>query len=278
MKLYQSLFIIIFSIISFTNLAQDTKFQMVEVETNYGNILIKLYNETPLHRDNFVKLISENFYDSLLFHRVINEFMIQGGDPDSKNAKSGSRLGNGGPGYTIPAEFNENLIHKKGVLAAAREGDKINPEKRSSGSQFYIVQGKIFTNTELDQMEEKMNNSKKTQLVLDYIARPENIKIKNKVDSLQKKHDIEGLKAFATELEIYLADDFEKMETFKYSDEQRKIYTTIGGTPHLDGAYTVFGEVIKGFETIDKISEVKCDQFNRPIVDVRMTIKNVENK
>ncbi|MBT3207174.1 MAG: peptidylprolyl isomerase [Bacteroidetes bacterium] len=272
MKHSQIIFIIIISIFSLSAISQNAISQTIKIETNFGDITLKLYDETPLHKDNFLKLISQNFYDSLLFHRVMDQFMIQGGDPDSKSAISGNRLGNGGPGYTIPAEFVENIIHKKGVLAAAREGDQINPEKRSSGSQFYIVEGKLFTNEEIDKFEEQRNNSKKTQITLDFIARPENIKIKNKVDSLQKMKDIESLRAYALELEKFLEDDFAKMEKFKYSEEQRKLYTTIGGTPHLDGAYTVFGEVIEGFDTIEKISQQKCDEYSRPFVDVRMKI------
>ncbi|MBP7102642.1 MAG: peptidylprolyl isomerase [Bacteroidales bacterium] len=185
---------------------------MVQIETTKGKMIVKLYNETPLHRDNFVKLVKEKYYDSLLFHRVIADFMIQGGDPDSKNAPQGQMLGNGGPNYTIPAEFKSTLIHKKGVLAAARTADNINPKKESSGSQFYIVQGKIFDEKQLEYI------CSKTGIV--------------------------------------------------YTYEQKEIYKTIGGTPHLDGAYTVFGEVIEGLDVIDKIAAVKTDQANRPIEDI----------
>ena len=187
---------------------------MVQIETTKGKMIVKLYNETPLHRDNFVKLVKEKYYDSLLFHRVIADFMIQGGDPDSKNAPQGQMLGNGGPNYTIPAEFKSTLIHKKGVLAAARTADNINPKKESSGSQFYIVQGKIFDEKQLEYI------CSKTGIV--------------------------------------------------YTYEQKEIYKTIGGTPHLDGSYTVFGEVIEGFDVIDKIAAEKTDQADRPIEDVKI--------
>jgi len=181
---------------------------------------VKLYNETPLHRDNFLKLAAEGFYNGLLFHRVINEFMIQGGDPDSRNAKQGQQLGNGGPGYTIPAEILPGLFHKKGVLAAARLGDNMNPRKESSGSQFYIVQGKAFTNEELD--------------------------------------------------------FFESRTGVKYTAAQRAAYTTLGGTPHLDGGYTVFGEVTEGLEVVDKIAKVAVDGNSRPLKDMKMNIRLIE--
>ncbi|MGI6291485.1 MAG: peptidylprolyl isomerase [Bacteroidales bacterium] len=219
--------LIFFSIIFFTNLystpilAQKNQNKknnnseiMVKIETTKGIITVKLYNETPLHRDNFVKLVEEKYYDGLLFHRVINSFMIQGGDPDSRNAKQGQMLGNGGPDYTIPAEFNSQLIHKKGALAAARTADQVNPEKRSSGSQFYIVQGNVYNDNQLQYF------------------------------SSQTKR--------------------------QYTDAQKEIYKTLGGTPHLDGAYTVFGEVVTGLDIIDAIAAVKTDGANRPVEDVKI--------
>lgn len=194
----------------------------VLISTSYGDITIKLYNETPQHRDNFIKLVNDQFYDSLLFHRIIKDFMIQGGDPDSKNAKKGKMLGNGGPGYTIPAEFSTNLIHKKGALAAARLGGPENPNKESSGSQFYIVQGKKFDKKEVDKILKQKNANRAEQL--------------------------------------------------SYTEEQYKAYETIGGTPHLDMDYTVFGEVIKGLDVIDKIAAVSTGKASRPKEDIKMTI------
>ena len=189
----------------------------VLISTSFGDMMVELYNETPQHRDNFIKLVEERFYDRTLFHRVIPNFMIQGGDPDSKGAAPNVQLGNGGPGYTIPAEFVDGLFHKKGVLAAARLGDAVNPKKESSGSQFYIVQGQVFT-------EEKLRSF--------------------------------GLRSGK-----------------KYTEEQTKTYKTIGGTPHLDGAYTVFGEVVKGLDVIELIANQKRDKNNRPIKDVGMSIR-----
>ena len=252
------------------------KDKIVLIKTAYGNIKIRLYNETPIHRDNFIKLVSEGFYDSLLFHRVINNFMIQGGDPDSKNAKKGQTLGNGGPGYTLPAEFKPDLFHKKGALAAAREGDRVNPEKRSSGSQFYIVQGKIYTPEELSVMEDRLNQNIKVDLIRKYIMAPENAKLKAKIDSLQKIKKYDEVNLLVKDIESAIKDDYDKADKFKFTEKQKELYTTIGGTPHLDGAYTVFGEVIEGLDVIDKIAEVKTDNNNRPLEDVVMSITVVQ--
>lgn len=192
----------------------------VKVTTDMGVIIIRLYDATPQHRDNFIKLVSSHFFDSLLFHRVINGFMIQGGDPLSKNAQPGEVLGSGGGDMArIPAEFKPNLIHKKGVLAAARDG---NPEKASSACQFYLVQGKVMNDIELNQVECSIRNTN---------------------------------------------------PDFTYTPEQRKIYKTIGGTPFLDMNYTVFGEVEKGLEVIDKIAAVQTAPGDRPIKDIRMKIE-----
>ncbi|MFI5185974.1 MAG: peptidylprolyl isomerase [Chitinophagales bacterium] len=188
----------------------------VLLQTNYGDIVVRLSDSTPLHRDNFLKLVKTGYYDSVLFHRVIKNFMIQAGDPESKNAKPGEPLGNGGPGYRIPAEFRTTLFHKKGVIAAARDN---NPEKASSGSQFYIVQGKKFTDAGLDSVE------------------------------------------------VY------RLNGRKIPPEQREVYKTMGGTPHLDQNYTVFGEVVKGLDVVDKIAAVatsKGNNMDRPLEDVRI--------
>jgi cyclophilin family peptidyl-prolyl cis-trans isomerase len=191
----------------------------VLMQTTMGDIVIRLSDSTPLHRDNFLKLVKVGYYDSVLFHRVIKDFMIQGGDPDSKRAAAGKPLGNGGPGYTVPAEFRKTLFHKKGVIAAARSGDNINPTKASSGSQFYIVQGKVFTDAGLDSVETFRLNGRKIPA------------------------------------------------------EQRAVYKTIGGTPHLDQGYTVYGEVVKGLDVVDKIATVqtsKAQDRDRPLQDVRI--------
>lgn len=192
----------------------------VQIETDFGNMVVKLYNETPLHRDNFLKLVKDGIFDSLLFHRVIQNFMIQGGDPDSKNAKPGQMLGEGGLGYTVPAEFVSGLFHKKGALAAARQGDEVNPRKESSASQFYIVQGNVWNADRLRMVEQRYGKT--------------------------------------------------------FTREEAEVYATLGGTPFLDGDYTVFGEVVEGLEVVDKIAAVRCGTMDRPLQDVRMKMKIIE--
>jgi len=220
-KLNYSLLIVLFFFNNISLMSQINDNADVLIETTYGNIKIKLYDETPFHKENFLKLVSEKLYDDQIFHRVINNFMIQAGDPNSKNAKPGQPLGYGDLGYTIPAEFNKNLFHKKGALAAARQPDNVNPDKESSASQFYIVHGKVYSNEELNLMEQR------------------------------------GVH-------------------IKFTDEQRKIYTSIGGTPHLDYSYTVFGEVTEGIDIVDKIASVKTDKRDRPLNDIKIKIKIID--
>jgi cyclophilin family peptidyl-prolyl cis-trans isomerase len=278
---HRSLFIIllftgILPLIFCSSTGKDEKEHILLLKTAYGNIRLKLYDETPKHRDNFIKLVKEHYYDSLLFHRVIKNFMIQGGDPDSRKAAPGQMLGNGGPGYTIPAEFNAKLYHKKGALAAAREGDNSNPSKESSGSQFYIVQGKIFTGEELTSMEARMNQSRTGDIVRKFLTKPENTAWRVKVDSLTKAKKSEEFNEVYNRILEKNKDEVVKLGKFKFSDISRKTYTTIGGAPHLDGNYTVFGEVLEGFDVIDKIAAVKTDKNDRPDKDIRMVIEFIE--
>jgi len=198
------------------------KEKLVLIKTSAGDIKVKLYNETPKHRDNFLKLVGENYYNDILFHRIIKNFMIQAGDPASKGAAAGVQLGNGGPDYTIEAEFNDKLFHKKGALAAARMGDNVNPKKESSGSQFYIVQGEVLDEAKIELFQQRMNKT--------------------------------------------------------FSAEQIEAYKTLGGTPHLDGGYTVFGEVVEGLDIIDKIAEAKTDKANRPLEDIKIISMKVVRK
>jgi peptidylprolyl isomerase len=240
---------------------------LVLIETSYGNIKIKLYNETPLHGDNFLKLIEKHFYDSLLFHRVINTFMIQGGDPDSKIAKSGKMLGEGDVGYTIPAEFNPTIYHKRGVLAAARNGDEENPERASSGCQFYIVQGKVFTDSLLDVTDKRINRMP----AYNRVVRNSNNKILLDNFALyQKNENIDSIKSIKARIDKLTDDELPNIIPHKFTAEQRKIYTTIGGTPHLDNSYTAFGEVMEGMDVVDKIATAPTGKANRPISDIRI--------
>lgn len=228
MKTKKIAFLLFFSLITLMGTTQNVANQQstgdkntyVKIETTMGDIVVKLYNETPLHRDNFIKLVKEGVYDGLLFHRVIRNFMIQGGDPKSKDAKPGQMLGDGTLGYTIPAEFVPELYHKKGALAAARQGDNVNPRKESSASQFYIVQGQTWPAERLQMIEQQTG-----------------------------KH---------------------------FTDEQKSVYATVGGTPFLDGDYTVFGEVVEGLEVVDKIAAVQCGAMDRPVQDVSMKMTIIE--
>ncbi|RPG81109.1 MAG: peptidylprolyl isomerase [Crocinitomicaceae bacterium TMED114] len=201
----------------------DASRPRVKMSTSLGDIVVELYNETPQHRDNFLKLAGEGFYDGTLFHRVISGFMAQGGDPQSKDAAPGMRLGTGGPGYTVEAEIDPAFIHVKGALAAARQGDQVNPNRRSSGSQFYIVQGRDVS----PQMLQNLVNSKR-----------------NSSD-----------------------------QPFSYTPAQIAAYQELGGTPHLDMQYTVFGRVIEGLEVVDAICAVQTNRSNRPNEDVEVTME-----
>ena len=194
----------------------------VKIETKLGNIIVRLYDATPIHRDNFVKLVKEGFYDGTLFHRVIKNFMIQGGDPDSKGAPADKELGEGDPGYTLEAEIRSGLYHKRGALAAAREGDDVNPERRSSGSQFYIVWGRTFTPRQLEYLDEKLK--------------------------------------------------MEHPETGGLNAAQQQLYASQGGSPHLDGTYTVFGEVEEGLDVVEKIQNLPTNDSDRPLEDISMKL------
>ncbi|MFZ5552981.1 MAG: peptidylprolyl isomerase [Bacteroidota bacterium] len=248
----------------------------VSIETPYGTMKAVLYNDTPIHRENFVKNIKEKVYDNLLFHRVINEFMIQGGDPDSKNAKEGAVLGNGGLGYTIPAEFTPAHFHKKGALAAARTPDQVNPEKESSSSQFYVVQGKVYPDNVLTMMEERMNATTKNQIFNELLMKPEYSGQMAIVKEAVGKKDNAAIQKVYTEMEKDINTELDKRGKFTFSKEQRDTYTTVGGAPHLDGNYTVFGEVVEGLNIIDSIAKVEVDGNSRPKKDIKFKITLVE--
>jgi len=237
----------------------------VELKTSLGDIVVKLYNETPQHRDNFVKLVKEGYYNGVLFHRVIKDFMVQTGDGNSKTATKDQMLGNGDPGYTIPAEsVYPQYFHKKGALAAARTGDQVNPERRSSGSQFYIVTGKTYGESELQMMEENLSYKKK-QAIFNELA----MKHRDEIMAMQQSGDQAGLSKLQQEL-IPLMEEVYAKNPAKLTAEQRQAYSTIGGTPHLDGEYTVFGEVVSGLDVVDKIQNVQTGAYDRPVEDVKI--------
>ncbi|MBO7466924.1 MAG: peptidylprolyl isomerase [Bacteroidaceae bacterium] len=244
----------------------------VQISTSFGDIVVKLYDETPAHRDNFLKLAREGMYDGTLFHRVIKGFMIQGGDPDSKNAAPGQQLGSGDVGYTLPAEFvYPTYYHKRGVLSAARQADQVNPERRSSGCQFYIVWGEVYTPEQLQQFEARQNQSRGQQ-IFDELAQQHIDSIRAMYD----RNDQQGLMALQNKL---VAETEKRLKTepgFHFTEEQVKAYTTVGGTPHLDSQYTVFGEVVSGLDVVEKIQLAATDSRDRPLEDIKMTVKVLE--
>ena len=250
---------------------ENEKRTLVKLETTMGNITVALYNETPKHRDNFIKLVKEGVYDSTLFHRVIKQFMIQAGDPDSKNASDTAMLGSGDVGYTIPAEFNPKFFHKKGVLAGARQGDDVNPEKASSGCQFYIVTGRKFTEPQLLGMENKINEQREEAL-FDSLARQH----MKEIYKMRKAGDNAGLLELQDTLEAQARELADKEEKFRFTPEQIKAYSTIGGAPHLDGSYTVFGEVTEGMEVVDNIEIAKTNRADRPIENIRILKASIQ--
>lgn len=250
---------------------ENEKRTLVKLETTMGNITVALYNETPKHRDNFIKLVKEGVYDSTLFHRVIKQFMIQAGDPDSKNASDTAMLGSGDVGFTIPAEFNPKFFHKKGVLAAARQGDDVNPEKASSGCQFYIVTGRKFTEPQLLGMENKINEQREEAL-FDSLARQH----MKEIYKMRKAGDNAGLLELQDTLEAQARELADKEEKFRFTPEQIKAYSTIGGAPHLDGSYTVFGEVTEGMEVVDNIEIAKTNRADRPIENIRILKASIQ--
>ena len=250
---------------------ENEKRTLVKLETTMGNITVALYNETPKHRDNFIKLVKEGVYDSTLFHRVIKQFMIQAGDPDSKNASDTAMLGSGDVGYTIPAEFNPKFFHKKGVLAAARQGDDVNPEKASSGCQFYIVTGRKFTEPQLLGMENKINEQHEEAL-FDSLARQH----MKEIYKMRKAGDNAGLLEFQYILEAQARELADKEEKFRFTPEQIKAYSTVGGAPHLDGSYTVFGEVTEGMEVVENIEIAKTNRADRPVENIRILKASIQ--
>lgn len=235
----------------------------VELKTTMGDIVVLLYNDTPLHRDNFVKLVNDGFYDGLLFHRVINEFMIQTGDPDSKDAQPGKMLGSGDPGYTIEAEIEyPKHYNKYGALAAARTGDQVNPERRSSGSQFYIVTGRKLTEQQFENMQ-----MQKHQEALESTFRKLVNQNRDSIQELQKEGDEVALENLRQKL---IKETEETVGEQVLPENIKEDYITKGGAPHLDGAYTVFGEVLKGMDIVEKIQQVETDSNDRPVEDVKI--------
>ena len=248
-----------------TTSVADTTSAKVKIETSLGSFTVLLYGDTPGHRDNFLKLVNDGTYEGTLFHRVIDKFMVQAGDPDSKTAKPGQRLGAGDLGYTQPAEILfPKHFHKRGALAAARQGDQVNPQKRSSASQFYVVTGNVVPAAQLDQLKQQLQYQQ-MQTIFNELAQQRMAEIR----TMQQAGDQAGLKVLQEEL-VKQTEAMVANSPVDVTPEMEQAYTTIGGTPHLDGAYTVFGEVIEGMDVIDKIEKVATDSSDRPKEDIKI--------
>lgn len=237
--------------------------QDITLVTSEGNIRVRLYDDTPKHRDNFKHLCEEGYYDGTLFHRVIRDFMIQGGDPDSRTATPTQMLGTGGPDYTIEAEIIPSLFHRRGTLAAARQGDEVNPERRSSGSQFYITWGQVYNEGQLRQLERQLTMMAEQQVFQRLAAEH-----KAQIMDLRRARDREGLMALQDQLAAQAKA--EAKGAAGLSDAQRDAYITVGGVPHLDGQYTVFGEVIEGLDIVERIQAAETRPGDRPTKDIRI--------
>ncbi|MDL2231231.1 peptidylprolyl isomerase [Porphyromonadaceae bacterium OttesenSCG-928-L07] len=258
-------FFLVAMMLVFSLVSGAKQYPFVVLETTMGKMKIKLYEDTPLHSENFIRLVEKGHYNGLLFHRVIKDFMIQSGSSDSRNAEKGKILGAGGPEERVAAEFRSNHLHTKGALSAARQGDQVNPKKLSSGEQFYIVQGKTYTDEELDMVEvNKVNKAKNEMGRKLFMEKQEEYKLyaarrdKAKADSLLNtiQQTIDG--------------SFTDYTPYTIPESVRELYKTVGGAPFLDGEYTVYGEVIEGFDIIDKIADQPVDRNNRPEEDIKI--------
>ena len=243
--------------------------EVAVISTKFGEMIVRLYDATPEHKANFLKLAKEGFYDSTTFHRIIEGFMVQGGDPNSKDDNLRND-GQGGPGYTLPAEIVRGYIHKKGALAAARMGNDTNPDMRSSGSQFYIVHGRQRTERDVDQLLAQANNNIEQGLISTYVGSPENTEVKQRIDQAIMNGNTGIVSEIITEIKPLATKDFEPLV---YTPQQREVYMTQGGVPYLDGSYTVFGEVIQGLAVVDSIVQAKKSYADRPVEDIPMIVR-----
>ena len=266
MRRFVSVIVALICFIFVSSCGQDSDY-VVTIKTKYGDMVAILYDETPKHKENFIKLAKEHFFDSTLFHRVIEGFMIQGGDPESKTAVAGQPLGRGGPGYTVDAEFNPKLIHERGSLSAARLGDEQNPTKASSGSQFYIVQGTKMTEAEL-----KNDQQKYDMALQQFFQNGANKPVYDSIVGLYQSGDMQGYQAYMMKIKPRVEKATGMNTSQEVSPERLKVYTTVGGAPSLDGGYTVFGKLVKGMEVVDKIAAVEKSPTDRPVEDVRMSV------
>lgn len=275
--LFAFIFFALVSCTSKTEKEQATQTPDVLVETDKGTMVFRLYDETPLHRDNFIKLVKDEFYDSILFHRVIENFMVQAGDPESIASDSDAELGEADLPYTVPAEFRPNLFHKKGALGAARDG---NPARASSSTQFYIVQGRVYTSDSLiDVQENRINEWLAMNRVENDATNKELIERRKELWDNYSESDSTELQSITDQLTDLVKVDRENTAPYLIPKDHRDVYKTIGGTPHLDQNYTVFGEVVKGIEVVDKIAAVNTNDNDRPTADIKIiSTKLIERK
>lgn len=257
----------------FFSLSAFSQGRIVQITTNLGTMKFRLYDETPKHRDAFLQLAKEGYYNQTLFYRVLPDYLIQGGSKSSRNAAPGVRIGYGEPDKTVDDEIKPQFFHKKGTLCAPRQPDNINPFKQSDISQFFIIKGQVYSSGKLDTLEMAVNRPIQKKINAEYFT-PE---IKEKLQKLKAEKKVEEFRAIADEVKRKIETDFQLNHgKLVFTDEQRKAYTTIGGYPDLDGKYTIFGECISGFDVIDKIASLKTDENNRPFTDVKITVTIIE--
>lgn len=272
MKKIYCVFISLLLLLSNVSAADNSKKSgtTISIETSKGELQLLLYNETPLHRDNFIKLVESGYYEGLLFHRVIAKFMIQAGDPDSRGAIAGQMLGQGGPDYTIPAEILPGLIHKRGAIAGARLGNDANPLRASSGSQFYIVDGSPVSEANLTRYEEQRIGARKNEILNEYISREDQNDVRDTFIALDGQENTDEYRKLLEDVVSQLSKEFDGLESLRYTPEHKAIYQNTGGAAHLDGEYTVFGEIIRGWDVIDSIALCDTDKSARPIEDIKI--------
>ena len=245
----------------------------IEIKTNFGSMRFILYDDTPKHRDAFLQLANEGYYNGTLFYRVINNFLIQGGSKSSKNAAPGKRIGYGDPDKTVNDEILKHYFHKKGALCAPRQPDEINPFKQSDISQFYIVEGKVFTNGELDTLELAVNRPIRNKIINEVMTQ----EVRDELKKLKDEKKVDEFRELAQNIKDKIETEYNlNTGVLKFSEAQRQAYSTVGGYPDLDGKFTIFGECVSGFGVIDKIASLKTDKNDRPLTDVKITVTNIK--
>lgn len=270
MNIRRHLILLLFVVFIGKSVYSQATNSIILIETNLGNMKFMLYKDTPKHRKNFLQLIENKHFDGTLFYRVIKGFVAQGGSQDSRNAPAGKMIGYGAANRSIESEFNPHYFHKKGALASPRQPDKVNIFKESDVSQFYIAHGRVFTNEELNAMEKEVNGPLRKKIVKRYLTKSKRAVL----DSLKKAKKVEEFRAIAKKIKESIEFDYSSSrDKLEFTPAQRKAYTTIGGVPHLDGNYTVFGEIISGLNVLEKIANLKTDSNDRPYTDVKMKVK-----